>query len=233
MNTRRTFVGSLIAAAVGLFTRWLPATVVTKAATPQPQDGWRPDPDKDLVWCVLGGSFATLHMGPPVRVFNPQTEHNYAGIPSLPPILTLRPVFGPTQTAKPPQYPQDQVWFEMPRGGHPEGMWPRSSYFAVSHQIMVGTVEQIAEDFKQRLITAAKLSMFVDEKCDKVTPMWAGKRGEEHYAAVQQHLRELVALHAAETLPHGSLALPTTFNEPEMARYDQRLAALGGPGTEF
>lgn len=244
MDSRRTFVGKLIAAVMAFFARLNPNRVLAEVPPvapltpvslppklfpdPVPQAGWEnpPDLNKDLVWCVLGGSFATLQMGPPIRPREPDEFHT--DIPAQDPILTMRPCFGPSQTHLPPNQPTDRVWFEMPRGGHPDGVWPRTNCFAVSHEIVIGTIEQIGEDFKKKLRDAAQAMTYVDEACHELSPMWAGgDRSAAHYGAIQKHLQELVATRKCE----GSIALslPSTFNEAEMARYDDRLKELGGP----
>lgn len=244
MDTRRTFVGQIIAAVLAFFHRLNPNRVLASTAaptapadfTPPKLDGWdkAPDPTKDLFWCVLGGSFAHLHPGPPVRAYDPLTEKNYANIEQLPPMLTLRPSWGPSQSAQPPARgtpAKDGVWFEQPRGGHPEGVWPRASCFRVTHEMCVGTIDAIAEAFRQSLITAARQFLYVDEECTQISPVYGGgKQSAEHYAAVQRELTMRMVRHAdKDRFGVGCVHLPTTYNEEEMARYDARLAELGGP----
>lgn len=195
---------------------------------------WAREPDiyRDLFLVVGGGSIPTLQMGPPAAL-NIAAGEYCGNVPPTKPILTMRPCFnGYTDSTdqSPPTRPTGSVWYEMPRGGFPENLWPRRTAFRVDHDIAIGTIDALVDDYRKKLIRAAMIYVHGHETDEaQIAPMWGGgARGEQHYAAVQEELGRHYYVHQSPFDYVPAVHLPIPWNPAEMARFDTELASRGG-----
>lgn len=229
---RRTFLSLLAVLCRPWRVGAVAALPTATAPVPTHFDSWakKPDHAKDLIWFVHGGTMATLHVGPPASLDVAGGEY-VGNVPPTPTILTLRPCYQGDRSREdrqPPETAENRIWFEMPRGGYPDNLWPRATAFAVQHEIVIGTIDDIVEDFRRRLTDSAKFMLYGQtQDLTRAAPMWGDNnaRGEAHYWAIQEELRERLRMHQS---PSPVAHLPIPYNEPEMARFDQELEARGG-----
>jgi hypothetical protein len=101
----------------------------------------------------------------------------------------------------------------------PDGEWPYESGLVVQHELIVGTVDEIAEDFRQRLI--AGFNCMTDKPGPGVPP--AG----EPSLRKQTEMFEQLGIDRLTVLPTGEKALRLRERRRnEMAEYEPRQPAI-------
>ena len=108
--------------------------------------------------------------------------------------------------------PGQATYYKIPVEDHPAGVWPHLKKFAVSHEVQVGTVDQLVELYREKLVVATR----------RMKASGIGIFGQEQWDAEQERLREVNPSPAAIVLPFDQGRLQAVMELRETMRQCMR-----------